>query len=169
MFVAVAIMGMFGGRLAADQPAPPKPGPEMDVLQKMVGTWDCTVKGAGMPDSKGVATYKMACNGMWVVSEFKSEMGGMPFEGKGIDGYDQMKKKYVGVWVDSMSSTPMVSEGTYDADKKTMTMNGEMPAEGKMVKTKMVTETKDDDTVVLSMYPGGADAAMMTITYSRRK
>jgi hypothetical protein len=170
MFVAVAIMGMFGGRLAADQPGPPKPGPEMDALKPMVGTWDCTVKMAGMPDSKGAAVYKMACNGMWVVSDFKSEFGGMPFEGKGIDGYDQMKKKYVSIWVDSMSATPMISEGTYDADKKTMTFVGDMLGmDGKMAKTKSVSETKDDNTVVFSMYQGGSDTPMMTITYNRRK
>jgi hypothetical protein len=125
---------------------------------------------AGMPDSKGVAKYKMACNGMWVVSDFKSEFGGMPFEGKGIDGYDQMKKKYVSIWVDSMTSTPMVSEGTYDADKKTMTFTGEMVGmDGKMAKTKTVSEMKDDNTVLFSMYQGGADTPMMTITYTRQK
>jgi hypothetical protein len=167
----VLVFGAASRLLADDKPPqPPQPGPEMDIYQHMVGTWDCTVKMAGSPESKATATYKLECGGMWLAEDFKGDFGGMAFQGKGMDSYDQNKKKYVSVWMDSMSSSPMISEGVYDADKKTMTMTGEMVGmDGKPGKVKMVTEQKDDDTAVFNMYTGGSDTPMMTITYKRQK
>jgi hypothetical protein len=107
------------------------------------------------------------------VTEFKSEMMGQPFEGRGVEGYDAAKKKYVGTWVDSMSSGLSISESTYDAAKKTMTGWIEGPdMSGKTSKMKAVTEQKDPDTRVFTMYMGGPDgkeAPAMRITYKRRK
>src|SRR3954447_21038891 len=97
----------------------PKPGPETDVLKKLAGTWDATMKFAG-GESKGVMTHKMDLGGLWLVSAFEGEFGGQKFAGKGFDSYDQAKKKYVGVWVDNMVTTPLVLEGSFDAGKKVM-------------------------------------------------
>jgi hypothetical protein len=61
-------------------------------------------------------------------------------------------------------------EGTYDKEKKTLTMTGEGPGmDGKPTKHKAVSEWKDEDTMHFSMYVGdGADPAF-TIVYKRRK
>src|SRR5438132_4516491 len=100
---------------------PPKPGPELEKIKALEGTWDVTVKVADM-ESKGTATYKMGVGGMWLVGDFEGDFGGQKFQGKGLDSYDAAKKKYVSVWVDSMGSSPMVMEGTYDKDGKVLTM-----------------------------------------------
>ena len=86
----------------------PTPGPEHEMLKKDVGTWDATVEmfmapGAPPAVSKGTETVTML-GGFWQVGEFKSEMIGQPFEGQGITGYDPAKKKFVGTWVDTMST-----------------------------------------------------------------
>jgi hypothetical protein len=73
------------------------------MLKKMEGTWEATMNVMGM-DAKGTMVYKMELGGLWLTSNFEGEFGGMKFTGKGIDGYDPMKKKYVGTWVDSMST-----------------------------------------------------------------
>ncbi len=147
----------------------PKPGPEHEMLKKWVGTWDTTMKMAGM-ESKGTATYKMELGGLWLVSTFEGEVAGAKFSGKGLDSYDATKKKFVGVWVDSMSTSPMTMEGTYDKGKKTLTMVGEGPGEdGKPTKHKTVSEMKDDDTVHFSMYMGDGKEPMFTILYKRKK
>ena len=147
----------------------PKPGPEHEMLKKWVGTWDTTMKMAGM-ESKGTATYKMELGGLWLVSNFEGEIAGAKFSGKGLDSYDATKKKFVGVWVDSMSTSPMTMEGTYDKAKKTLTMVGEGPGEdGKPTKHKTVSEMKDDDTVNFSMYMGDGKEPMFTILYKRKK
>jgi hypothetical protein len=147
---------------------PPKPGPEFDILKKLEGTWDAVIKFGGQ-ESKGTMTYKLGPGGRWMVSEFQGDFGGEKFEGKGLDGYNPLKKKYVSVWIDSMSPSPLVTEGTYDADTKTVTMEGEGPGQdGKPVKHKTVSTWKDDDTIVFTVSQGG-DEAMLTITYKRRK
>lgn len=151
---------------------PPKPGPEHEKLKQLEGTWDAILK-MGPEESKGTMTWKMDLGGLWLVSEFEGEFGGQKFTGKGLDGYDPIKKKYVGVWVDSMSTSPMIAEGTYDKDGKVQTMTGEGPGpDGKPMKHKMTTETKDKDTLLWAMFgpgPDGKEGPMMSITYKRRK
>ena len=148
---------------------PPKPGPEHEVLKTLVGTWDLTMTGGGM-ESKGTVTYKLDLGGLWLVGNLETDLGGMKYSGRGYDTYDAAKKKYVSVWIDSMSTSPMVMEGTYDKEKKSMTMTGEGPGmDGKPAKWRSVSEMKDDDTLVFRMYVGDGKDPMFTITYKRKK
>jgi Protein of unknown function (DUF1579) len=156
----------------------PKPGPEHEILKKDEGVWDATVEATMAPGappavSKGVETVKATGGGLWYVSDFKSEMMGQPFEGHGVTGYDPVKKKYVGTWVDSMSSGLATSEASYDPATKSMTAWMEGPdSTGKVVKMKAVTEWKDADTRVFTLYQHGADGKDvqgLKITYKRRK
>jgi hypothetical protein len=171
-FVLAAVLVLAPASSISRAQTPPKPGPEMDILKGMEGTWDATVKMMGQ-ESKGKMTYKMSLGGLWLTSNFEGEVFGAKFEGQGMDSYNAAKKKYVSAWADSMSTVPMVSEGTYDAADKKMTMIGSMPdAEGKMIKSTMITEFKDADTMVSTMSapgPDGKDAVMMTIVYKRKK
>ena len=153
----------------------PQPGPEHEMLKKDVGTWDATVEmfmpGAPPSVSKGTETVTML-GGFWQLSEFKSEMMGQPFEGRGTTGYDPAKKKYVGTWVDTMTPGYYTVEATYDAATKTMTgtMEGPRPDGGvTRVKTKETTEWKDADTRVFTMYAPDGKAPVMRISYKRRK
>jgi hypothetical protein len=167
-FAAAALAAVLSAPAAVAQ-EPPKPGPEHEMLKKWEGTWDATMKMMGM-ESKGTATYKMDLGGLWLVSTFEGELGGGKFSGRGMDSYDPAKKKYVAVWCDSWSTSPMTMEGTYDAAKKTLTMEGEGPGmDGKPTKYKSVSEWKDDDTVLFTMYMGGGTDAGFTITYKRKK
>ena len=112
----------------------------------------------------------MDLGGLWLSSNFEGEFGGAKFQGKGFDSYDQAKKKYVAVWVDSMMTTPMTMEGTFDKDSKTMTMSGEMPGpDGKPMKHKMVSQIKDDDNIVAHMFMGDGKEPMFEIVYKRKK
>ena len=166
-WVAVVLVGCI---VVAQEPA--KPGPEHEIFKELEGTWDAVIKSEG-GQSTGVMTYKLECGGLWLCSDFKGDFGGTPFQGKGIDGYDTTKKKYVGVWVDSMSSAPMMMEGTYDAATKTGTMIGKGPGpDGKPATFKSVSVRKDrdHDTFTMSLVdPSGKDIPMLTIEYTRRK
>jgi hypothetical protein len=153
---------------AARAQEPAKPGPEHEGLKKYVGTWDATMKMMGA-ESKCTAVYKMDLGGLWLASTFDGEVFGAKFQGKGMDTYDAAKKKYVALWCDSMSTSPMVMEGTMD-DKKVLTMTGESPGpDGKPQKTKSVTEWKSDDHFVFHMYMGDAKEPAFTIEYKRKK
>ena len=139
------------------------------MLQKQVGTWETTMKVAGT-ESKGIATYKMDLGGLWLVSTFEGQLMGAKFSGRGFDSYDPAKKKYVGVWIDSMSASPLTMEGNYDAAKKTMTMEGTAPGmDGKPTTYKAVSQMPDDDTINFSMYVGGGKEPEFTILYKRKK
>jgi uncharacterized protein DUF1579 len=150
---------------------PPQPGPEHQMLKETAGEWTCACK---MPDGmewKGVSTSKMECGGLWLVTNFEGEFGGTKFQGKGLDSYDATKKKYVGIWVDSMATTPLMLEGTYDEKTRTLTMTGEgkMP-DGTLTKHRLVTKYTDRDHHSFEMFmtlPDGKEASMLTIDYTR--
>lgn len=148
-----------------------KPGPEHAMLKESVGTWDTTIKVASGDTSKGTCTFTVGLNGLWVFEHFKGEVAGAAFEGRGATSYDPAKKKFVNVWLDSMSASPMVSEGTYDKATKTMTLVGNMPMpDGKTVKAILTTVTKDADTKVFTLKGSadGKDFEMIQVTYKRR-
>jgi hypothetical protein len=164
---------------AGEMPPAPKPGPEHEILKKSVGTWDATVEemapGAPSKTSKGTETAKLV-GGLWLVSDFKSEMMGQPFEGHAVGGYDPTKKKYVGTWIDTMSPYLQTMEGTYDEKTATSTMiaTGIDIATGKPSTSKMITRYESDDEKVFEiMMPvegkEGEWWKMMEITYTRRK
>ncbi len=168
-YFAAAMTALLVAPAAPAQHEAPKPGPEHALLKKMEGTWDTTMKFMGQ-ESKGTATYKMDLNGLWLASTFEGSMGTDKFSGRGFDSYDAGKKKYVGVWFDSMSTVPMVMEGDYDKAKKTMTMSGDAPGpDGKMAKHKIVTVMPDDNTMNFAMYVADGKEPAFMIVYKRKK
>jgi hypothetical protein len=167
MIAAVTIAVVLAGSAVAQEI--PKPGPEHEMLKKREGTWDTTMKAGGM-EFKGSVTFKMELGGLWLVGALESDLGGQKFQGRSLDSYDAGKKKYVGVWVDSMTTTPMTMEGSYDAEKKTLTMVGDGPGlDGKPTRWKSVSAMPDNDTVQMSMYVGDGKDPMFTVTYKRKK
>lgn len=150
----------------------PGPGPEHAVLKQMVGSWTAEVHmGPGEP-SHGTSEIKLDLGGMWLVSDFQSEMEGMSFRGHGITGYDTEKKKYVDCWVDSMTSSMVISEGSWDTTKKTLTMQGKSvdPVSGAPADMVNVTTFPAADTMKFEMHMGTIDAPpAMTIVYKRKK
>lgn len=151
----------------------PQPTAEHKSLKVMEGTWEATLK---MPDGiafPGESTMKLECGGLWLVSDYKSEFGGFKFQGKGLDGYDTTKKKFVSVWVDSMSTTPMMLEGTYDETTKTLTMTGTGKGnDGQPTNVKTVSKSPSDDEHIFTMYSidkEGKESSMFSIEYKRKK
>lgn len=169
-FIAVMLVLASAARSAA-QPPSPKPGPEHEYFKQFEGVWDATIH-EGDKTSKGTMMWKVGLGGLWLLEHFKGEAGGMAFEGHGASSYDANKKKYCGVWIDSMSTTPMTFEGTYDKAKKTMTSIGEAAGpDGKPMKMTMVTRMLDNDNLVFTIAaPGenGKTFEMMKITYKRQ-
>ena len=172
--VAIALVILFA---AQQPPAPPTPGPEHKLLTADAGTWDAVVEMAepGKPPmkSKGVEVNTVGCGGLCLVTSFKGDMGGMPFDGRGVTTWDPKKKKYVGSWTDSMSTGLSIGESTYDAAKKTFTGVMEGPdMTGNIMKARSVTQHTAAGTRVFTLYgpgPDGKEAQMMKITYTKRK
>jgi hypothetical protein len=171
LFMTLALAAIVAATTATAQ-EPPAPGPEHEILKRQEGEWTATIK-TDQGETPATMSAKLECGGLWLVTDFKGEFFGMKFQGRGLDGYDPEKKKYVSVWVDSMSVRPMTFEGQYDKEKKIMTMTGEGPGpDGKPAKYKNVTRFTDADHQVFTMSivgPDGAAVTMMTIEYARKK
>lgn len=100
-------------------------------------------------------------------------MMGMPFEGKGLDAYDNVTKEFVSVWIDNMGTGVTVMKGNYDEKTKTFNYIGESidPMTGQLVKYRSVTKHENNDKIVFEMYTnqGGQEAKMFTMIYTRKK
>lgn len=180
LVVLVGLVGLGAAASAQDGPPGAKPTAEHKLLAKDVGTWDATVKSwMSGPDSepsvsKGVEVDKLLPGGLWLTNDFEGEFGGMAFHGHGVSGYDTQKKKYVGMWVDSLATSIMTMEGAYDAGTHTVTMYGKgTDMAGKPYESKSTTKYASDDERVFTMSIKSDDTKgeymkMMEITYKRR-
>ena len=172
-----------GGPSAAEMEAMMKagtPGKEHQLLAKGAGTFDAEVimkHTADGPEMKSKAkeVSEMIFDGRYLKTDFSGDLMGMPYKGTGLNGYDNVKKKWVSVWADSMSTGVMVSEGVADASGKVITYNGEYacPVEnGKMKNFRQVFRMIDDDHHEFEMYMPGPDGKEMRglfIKYTRAK
>jgi hypothetical protein len=157
-----------------------KPTKAHEAMAYEVGVWDADVSMWMSPEaepmkSKAVETNELLGK-MWLMSEFEGEFGGEKFSGRSALGYDPIKKKFVGGWVDSMSPFMMQMEGDYEVGAHTLTMMGEGTdaMTGKPAKHKMVTKYEGDDKKTFTMYQqeGGEDGEWqktMEIKFTRRK
>jgi hypothetical protein len=158
------------------------------LLADLAGTWTYTVTMWMNPDpnakpetSKGTAVRKSIMDGRYFVLDVsgKMQMPGpdgkpkdMTFKGMGIEGYDNVKKKFVGTWIDNMGTGIMMAEGTYDPATKTFTYTGEVEMiPGMKQKIREVIKVVDKDHHVFEWYEdrGGKEAKTMEISYTRKK
>jgi hypothetical protein len=155
------------------------PGDAHKKLGSMAGTFTADVKmwmqpGAPPAGGSGVAQNTWALDGRWLEQHFTGNFMGMPFTGVGYTGYDNIKKKYVGSWIDSMTTSMMVSSGTAEGDGKSFTFTSTMddPMTGKSSPVKEKVTVVDDDHHTLEMWGAGPDGKMfkmMEIAYTRKK
>jgi len=130
-------------------------------LKKLLGNWDASVSTTMPADCDNwtaKASYRAAAKrGSW--SDFNGVMNGMPYIATGRRLMTRTRK-IVSTWVDSMGTELMLMEGTHDASKNSTSVSGEThdKVTGKLVKHRMVTEMKDNDSMTLRMYVPGVDA-----------
>jgi hypothetical protein len=159
----------------ASAKALPKVAKEIELLHKDIGEWDATVLAAAAPGQQptaesAVERVSAACLGRWLWSDFKGQFMGAPFEGHALMGYDTNQKKYVSIWIDSMSAAAAQTLGTFDAAKKAYTFNGSsVDPTGKPMTINEVVTWKDDNTRVLKMeFKCDDQVSNMEITYKRK-
>ncbi len=99
MFVGVA--AVLAGLVCSASAQDSSPLPQHKILAMEEGVWDAeitmTIPGQEASKSKGVETNRLMA-GKWLISEFKGEFFGAPFEGHGVNGYDAKKGKYSATW-----------------------------------------------------------------------
>lgn len=148
------------------------------ILAEEAGTWSAEMKifipGLDEPiTGEGSENNRLLGNGLWVISDFKASISGQPFEGHGTFGYDSAKGKYVGTWIDSMTTSVAIMEGTYDEATKTFTYLTEMPGpDGAMVRTKMTSVTREDGSRLFTSFTADGEGdewtKSMEILYTKK-
>lgn len=91
--------------------------------------------------------------GFWVVCDMKADMMGTPMSGVLTIGYDPATQKYVGTWVDSMSSFTWSYTGSVDESGKILTLEADGPnfmANDKTTKFQDVYEFKSPDKMAIA-------------------
>jgi hypothetical protein len=156
------------------------------LLSSLDGNWNFTIKMWWNPDpnakpqeSKGTATRKAVMGGRYVMMDVTGKMqipgedGKMKdaqFKGMGLEGYDNVKKKFVSSWIDNMGTGIQFSEGTYDPATKTFTYTSEMePMPGMKSQTREIIKIADNNHMALEWYEnhGGGEKKTMEINYTR--
>ena len=154
------------------------PGEPHKLLASLAGSWTTQTKewmepGKPPTEATGTADMKMVLDGRFLQQEFNSTMMGQPYTGIGITAYDNLRKKYVSTWMDSMGTGIFVMEGTASADGKTITLKGSHPEPGGGQMThRAVWKIVDDNTQTFDMYGThghGKEMKMMEITYTRKQ
>lgn len=153
------------------------PGEPHKLFASLTGSWTTTTKewmepGKPPTESTGTADLKMLLDGRFLYQEFVSQMMGQPFSGIGIDGYDNLRKKYVTTWIDTMGTGFFTMEGTASADGKTITLKGQhAELGGGQMTHRAVWKIADSNTQTFDMYgthQGGKEMKMLEIAYSRK-
>lgn len=154
------------------------PGREHKALEALVGEWNITSKCWMAPDAppvetKGTQKSRWILGGRFVQDEFEGEFLGKPMQGLGLSGYDNLKKKYTGLWIDTGGTAMFTSTGKASKDGKTLTFTGKMddPMTGeknKPLKYTIKIESKDRHVFEMFDLSGGKSVKMMEMVFTRK-
>lgn len=156
------------------------PGAKHKALDSMVGTWDTVTRmwmAPGAPPSveKGTTTTKWVLGGRWLASESSGSMMGMPMQGIGYLGYDNFRKRYVQLWMDSISTCAVHAEGAFDQSGKALHLYGHLDEwlDGTVGKNiRLTTRIDGPDRMVFEIHDldiGESNTRVIEIEYTRRK
>ncbi len=141
------------------------PGERHAMLNDLVGNWTQKVTmwmapGAPPLETASTSSAEMSLDGRWLVEYYDGDMMGMPFHGVNWLGYDNYRGEYVAIWMDNMSTAPMISRGSYDPATKAITMRGttdDFMNDKRDVPYRTVTRPGEGGAMVYEMYMPGPD------------
>ncbi len=148
------------------------------LFAKLEGSWVTRSRGwmePGKPpmESTGACEQKLILDGRYLRQEYTGDMGGHPYAGISILGYNNHTGKYESIWIDTMSTAIYFFEGTASKDGKVITQkcSYDDPVKGPCV-WRTVTRIRDDGAQEFEMFltpKGGKEEKMMDMTVERRK
>lgn len=156
-----------------------QPGESHKKLEPMVGAWSAAQKfwmepGQAPVESQATCENTWTLGGRFVEQRFTGSMPGMnmPFEGRGFTGFDNVTGKFVGMWMDSFSTSMITFEGTASPCGKVLTFRGEQKAPGGMtVKYRYEVRLESADRHVFVMWQAmgeAPEAKVMETVYTKR-
>jgi hypothetical protein len=156
------------------------PGEMHKHLAQDVGIWEgkntmWMAPGLEPMESTSTMTIAMVLDGRYARGEMASEMPGMgSFSGLCYVGFDNVSQKFVGTWMDSMSTGIMTGTGELSKDGKTLTWNYtyNCPIAKKPATMRQVEKITGKDTKTLDMWGkdphSGKEFQMMHIELTRK-
>ncbi len=156
------------------------PGEPHKFLASFAGKWTYTskmweAKDAKPEETKGKATMKMIMGGRYLQQEVSGMAMGQKFEGMGFTGYDNLKKKTISTWMDSMGTAIMTGTGDLNLEKKTIVEEGQFTCPMEKDNTAEYRSEwvmVDKNTMTFSMFnrvEGKEEFKAMEMTYKRAK
>lgn len=197
MRVALLVFGaLFLTSCAAREPRSERPAPQSAMpspeemarlstpsehhhkLAPLIGTWKHTVHWwmdpHGAPQvMKGTNVNRWILGKRFVMQEVKSADKKRPFEGIGLTGYDNVRERYTGVWMDTMGTGMMSATGIYSPTENAIKEHGTFscPISGdKTQEFRADWKIIDDDHYRYEMFINdthGKEFKMMHIDYER--
>lgn len=135
------------------------PGKHHALLEAFRGNWDVTVSFWMSPDGKpevssGTSSTDWLLGGRWLQQRHVGTAMGAPFEGMGMLGYDMVQGKYIGTWVDSMSTSMSMTEGSVDESGTRFTFRARNsdPLTGTVVEAREEVVIEGPDRHVVTMH-----------------
>lgn len=185
--VAACAVGWLGGHaFSGDEPSDAEkkkweemmklaaPGEQHAGLAKLEGEWAVHGKFTFEPgkttESDSTSSMKMILGGRFLTEEMHGDFQGMPFEGRNLIGYDNLKKQYFDVWIDNMGTGYMLSTGVETEPGKAWTFKGTMDMSDGPCAVRSELRLVSDKEFVSEMYgssPQG-ETKMMELRYTRK-
>src|SRR6516164_10126347 len=110
LVLAFAVVFLTQG-IGQTQPTPGRIGRGLEretapneQLAQMEGTWDAVMVDDDGAKTKGTVTYKWDVAGKCLVGNFEGMAFGQRYQAKSIDCYDSLSRRWVNLWIDSISN-----------------------------------------------------------------
>ncbi len=155
------------------------PGAPHKWLAARAGRFDFAGKfwmepGAPPQAAKGVAERTLTLGGRVLQEKLTSTLMGMPLDGLGLAGFDNVSGQFWSTWNDSLSTGLRVAGGECDEGMKNCVWKGSYsnPDTGRSRAVRLELRLDGADREVLSAWESGADgreARTMELVYTRRK
>jgi len=154
------------------------PGEHHDHIARLAGDWTVKTKMWETPEAEaiegeGKASNRMIMGGRFLQSEYESTWMGEPFHGMGIEGFDNVLEKHIGIWFDTAGTTMLQFVGECAKDGMVMTSVSEFtdPMTGGATTMKGTTTVVTDDVYTFESWSPGPDGKpfkSMELTYTRK-
>lgn len=150
----------------------PQPTPEHAQILNGVGVWEGTLTsfmGGGPADPVPAKETVEGIGKFWTQSKFTCNFMGMPYLGTGCVGYDAKNGKYVGTWIDNMSSYLAVMEGEMNEETNTLVMRYDAPDMTGQMAAHRIESVYNENSYVSTFYTGAGEGTKTMVIEMKRK
>lgn len=154
-----------------------EPGEHHQHLAPFGGKWKGDIKMWMAPDAapminETLAEARWILGGRFLEWTHSGLFDGSPFEGLGIEGYNNLDERYEGMWVDNFGTLIVSYSGACSDDGKSRIMTSEFsnPMTDEKIHQKVIYTWTDDDHFTYESYmkQGETEYRNMEITFARQ-